>query len=318
MPHTTRRGFLAQCSAAMAAAAFGTRGVRADSLSRPNIDFPTAPRERIAVASYPFREYLSGVNSKGRPFFSKGGHPIDLKDFPALVVERFGIRKIEPWSRNFTSLDPKYIDEFRAALDKTGTTVVNIPADVDLNPYASDRAERERGIALNKKWMDIAVAIGSPSIRMNPPPVNAPWPGLERIVDSLTELVDYASSKNIVVNLENDDIRNSDPFAIVKIIEKVNSPWLHALPDFGNTLAAKPADYAYRGLNAMFEHAYCITHVKSSETNGKGITVHVDMAKAFGILKRNRYKGYCSMEWDDRGDPFVNTQELIQTTLRYL
>jgi hypothetical protein len=58
--------------------------------------------------------------------------------------------------------------------------------------------------------------------------------------------------------------------------------------------------------------------VKSSETNSRGITVHVDMAKTFGIMKQHGYKGYCSMEFDDAGDPYGGTAALIETTLRYL
>ena len=90
------------------------------------------------------------------------------------------------------------------------------------------------------------------------------------------------------------------------------------MPDFGNTLAAKDPDYAYRGIDAMFGQAYCISHVKSSETNSQGITVHVDMAKTFGFMKQHGYKGYCSMEWDDAGDPYQGTAELIRTTVQYL
>ena len=86
----------------------------------------------------------------------------------------------------------------------------------------------------------------------------------------------------------------------------------------GNTLAAKDADYAYRGIDAMFAVAYNIAHVKSSETNRHGITVHVDMAKTFGFMKQHGYKGYCSMEWDDAGDPYQGTAGLIKTTLQYL
>jgi len=93
---------------------------------------------------------------------------------------------------------------------------------------------------------------------------------------------------------------------------------LRALPDFCNTLAAKDSEYAYRALDAMFAHAYCIAHVKSSETNDQGTTVHVDMPKAFGILKHHDYKGYCSMEWDDTGDPYHGTVALIETTLQHL
>ena len=35
-------------------------------------------------------------------------------------------------------------------------------------------------------------------------------------------------------------------------------------------------------------------------------------------LKRHAYKGYCSMEWDDAGDPYQGTAGLIKTTLQYL
>ncbi|MEO6966216.1 MAG: sugar phosphate isomerase/epimerase family protein [Acidobacteriaceae bacterium] len=294
----------------MASSCLGPALARADRTSGPHIQFPTEPHERIAVSSYPFRNFMSGQTN--------GGRSVDLKDFPALVVERFQIHKIEPWSKHFTSVDPKYLEELRMALDKAKSTVVNIPVDSDLNPFAANGSERERGIAFNKKWVDVAVAIGSPSIRPGLGHARDPETSLERVAESTARLVEYASTKNIVVTLENDSIKSSDPFFVVKVIQKVNSPWLRALPDFGNTLAATAPDYAYRGLDAMFQHAYCITHVKSSETNGKGITVHVDMAKAFGILKRNNYKGYCSMEWDDRGDPFVETEKLIKTTLRYL
>jgi len=68
----------------------------------------------------------------------------------------------------------------------------------------------------------------------------------------------------------------------------------------------------------MFSHAYSISHVKSSETNSKGVTVHVDMARAFGMMRQHGYKGYCSMEWDDAGDPYQKTAELIWQTVQYL
>jgi hypothetical protein len=42
------------------------------------------------------------------------------------------------------------------------------------------------------------------------------------------------------------------------------------------------------------------------------------MAKTFGIMKKHGYKGYCSMEWDDAGDPYRGTAGLIKTTLQQL
>jgi sugar phosphate isomerase/epimerase len=277
----------------------------------PDLHFPAQPRERIAVASYPFRAFIAGQDCKA-------AKPMDLKDFAAHVAEKFQINKIEPWTGHFPSTDPKYLEQFRAALEKARSAVVNIAVDGEHSPYALDRAEREQAIAFSKKWVDNAVAIGSPSIRTNIPPAKDSKPDLDRTAESVTRVVEYALARNIVVSLENDNPVSEDPFFLVSLVEKVNSPWLHTLPDFGNTLAAKDPDYAYRGIDAMFSKAYCITHVKSSEINGQGITVHVDMAKTFGAMRQHGYKGYCSMEWEDAGDPYQGTEELMRQTVQYL
>ena len=248
---------------------------------------------------------------------------MDLKDFAAHVAEKFQINKIEPWTGHFPSTDPKYLEQFRAALDKARSVVVNIAVDGEHSPYALDRAEREQAIAFSKKWVDNAVAIGSPSIRTSLPPAkDSPAkdskPDLDRTAESVTRVVEYASAKNIVVSLENDNPVSEDPFFLVSLVEKANSPWLHTLPDFGNTLAAKGPDYAYRGIDAMFGKAYSISHVKSSEINSQGVTVHVDMAKTFGVMKQHGYKGYCSMECEDAADPYQGTEELMRQTVQYL
>jgi sugar phosphate isomerase/epimerase len=98
----------------------------------------------------------------------------------------------------------------------------------------------------------------------------------------------------------------------------VKSPWLHALPDFGNTLNAHDEDYAYRAIDAMFGQAYGICHVKDGEVNQNGKATRVDLARTFDILKRHGYKGYCSIEYDAPGEPYKPTAELIEKTITYL
>ncbi|MGC2182843.1 MAG: sugar phosphate isomerase/epimerase family protein [Terriglobales bacterium] len=306
---TTRRRFLQQCAAT--AAGVSLVPVLARAGPAPSLRFPSQPRERIAIASYPFREFIAGEESKA-------AKPMDLKDFAAHVIDKFQINKIEPWTGHFPSTDPKYLAQFRAAVDKAGGAVVNIAVDGEHSPYAIDRSEREQAIAFSKRWVDNAAEIGSPSIRTNLPRAKDSQPDLGRTAESLARVAEYASTKNIVVTLENDNPVSEDPFFLVALVDKVNNPWLRTLPDFGNTLAARDPDYAYRGIDAMFGRAYCISHVKSSETNSKGITVHVDMAKTFGVMKQHGYKGYCSMEWDDAGDPYQGTAELIRQTVQYL
>jgi sugar phosphate isomerase/epimerase len=284
----------------------------AESANHPTVKFPSKPRERVAVASYPFREFIAGSDHKN------GNPTVELKDFAAHVVKEFNVHKIEPWTGHFPSTDPKYLAEFRAAVENAHSGVANIAVDGENSPYAADRAEREKAIAYSRQWIDVAVGIGCPSVRTNVPKAKDTKPDLERLSASLRQVVEYAASKSVMVHLENDNPVSEDPFFLVKVIDKVNSPWLHALPDFGNTLNAHDEDYAYRAIDVMFAHAYGICHVKDGEVNEQGKATHVDLARTFAILKRHGYKGYCSIEYDAPGEPYKPTADLIEQTIRYL
>ncbi len=310
----TRRHFLGLAAGSAAGALVwpGLKTVLAADVG-PKMEFPAAARERIAIASYPFRDFIVGREDK------VGGGKMELKEFAAHVGAKFNIKKIEPWSEHFRSLEKGYLEELRAAVAKAGGAIVNMAVDGENSPYAADSAERERAVAFSKRWIDAAVAIGSPSVRTNLPRAKDSKVDLERTVESLKLVVEYGAAKNVVVNLENDNPVSEDPFFLVKAIEKVNSAWLHALPDFANTLAAYEEEYAYRGIEAMFGHAYNISHVKETEVgDGKDKVAHVDLARTFGIAKKHGYKGYFSMEWDSPGDPYAGTVGLIEKTLKNL
>ncbi|HJX97088.1 MAG TPA: sugar phosphate isomerase/epimerase family protein [Candidatus Acidoferrum sp.] len=283
--------------------------------SSPNMQFPSAPRDRIAIASYPFRETIAGAHDKPYPTRIP---KMDLKNFVIFVKSKFNINKVEPWSEHFRSLDTKYLNDLRSIVEKNDCAIVNIAVDGEHSPYAADKAEREKAVAFSKQWIDIAATVGSPSVRTNMPPAKDSKPDLDRAADTLLRVAEYGAAKNILVNLENDNPISEDPFFIVSIIEKVNSPWLHTNPDFANTLTTGKTEYAYKGIEAMFKHAYSICHVKAMEVDEKGQLVHVDMSKTFGILKNSNYKGYCSMEFDSPGDPYQGTSDLIEETLKSL
>jgi sugar phosphate isomerase/epimerase len=281
--------------------------------SAPRIHFPTEARERIAIASYPFRDFIAGREDK------PGGGKMELKDFAAHVSARFNIKKIEPWSAHFRSLEKASLEELRDAAAQAHGAIVNIAVDGEHSPYAADAAEREKAVAFSKQWIDAAAAVGSPSVRTNIPPAKDSKPDVERTAKSLKLVAEYGAAKNIVVNLENDNPASEDPFFLVKVIENVNSAWLHALPDFANTLAAFEEEYAYRGIDAMFRKAYNISHVKETEVgDGKDKIAHVDLPRTFAIARKHGYKGYFSMEWDSPGDPYAGTAGLIEKTLKNL
>jgi sugar phosphate isomerase/epimerase len=111
---------------------------------------------------------------------------------------------------------------------------------------------------------------------------------------------------------------SEDPFLIVSVVDRVGNSWIHALPDFGNSLAALPPEEAYRGLDQMFAHAYAISHVKDTTTTPANVVVQVDMARIFALAKKHNYKGVFSMEWETAGDVYAGTASLIATTLKNL
>jgi sugar phosphate isomerase/epimerase len=319
MKSTNRRQFLGQCTAAAAGAWLSPLSAREARDSGPAVKFPSDPRQRVAVAAYPFREFIrSWKTSDGKPSAVPASQQIELKDFAGHVAEKFNVHKIEPWSRVFPSIDAKYLEQFRASVEKAHSAVVDIAVDDDYSQYSLDAAERERAVASSKKWLDAAAALGSPSIRTHVAEARDSKPDVGRAADTLARVAKYAAKKNVVVHLENDNPVSEDPFFLVQVIEKVDSQWLRALPDFGNTLAAHDEGYAYRAIDAMFAHAYGICHVKDGEVDEQGKAVHVDLGRTFAVLKKHAYKGYCSIEYDAPGDPYKPTAALVEKTVKFL
>ena len=316
---SNRRDFVEQCFGA-AAAAWLLPAIGRAAGPEPAVKFPTDPRKRVAVAAYPFREFIVGW--KGWDGKTPGTVPVaqqmQLKDFAAHVAEKFNIHNIEPWSPIFPSTDPTYLAEFRSAVEKAGSAVVDIAVDGGYSQYSTDKAVREKAVTASNQWIDVGAALGSPSIRTHIDDAKDSKPDVGRAADTFARTAEYAAKKNVVVHLENDNPVSEDPFFIVQIIEKVNNPWLRALPDFGNSLVAHGEEFSDRALDAMFAHAYGICHVKNGENDEQGKFVKVNFERTFAILKKHGYKGYCSIEYDAPGDPYKPTAEMVEQTVKFL
>lgn len=313
----TRRAFLEKLSVATVGgfAAAIAPGPGVNSNSEPHIPFPVHPRERVSVASYPFRAYIVSPDNRDRDSSLPG---MNLLDFPAHIVAKFKVHNIEPHSRHFTSLQPGYLDSFLQASQKAGVRTVNIAVSASRSFYDADASVREMAVDYAKKWVDVAAHIGSPGIRTHIVAAKNSSPNVERTAESLGRVAEYAAGKNIVVTLENDDLTSEDAFFLVKVIETANNPYLRALPDFANSMLTGDPEFNYRALQTMFEHAYNICHVKDGEANDDGKQFSVDLKKSFDILKASGYRGYCSMEFDAIGDPYGATSNLIEETIKYL
>lgn len=307
-----------------AAAALGCSGLSAFPFSNPlfasasggpDLKFPAEPRARLAVASWPFRMWIDSPTNEYRDKKLKG---MDLREFAASVKKEFGVPGVEPLSAHFPSTDAAYLHSFREAIEKAGVHVVNIPVDNEFSYYDADPAVRQKAVDNGKHWVDVAVTLGAPSLRTSIAQAQNAKPDASVVAAQLRQLVAYSSAKGIVINLENDNLVSEDAFFLVKVIEQVKSPWLHALPDFCNSMNSGNAEFNYKAVGALFPLAYNICHVKDSEAGDEGKVVRVDLKKTFGILKSSGYKGYCSMEWEGAGDSYDGTKFLIRASLENL
>ncbi len=282
---------------------------RVEGAGKPHVKFPTRASARLAVSSYPFRALIEASHG---PSASSPG--LSLQQFAASIPSKFQVHGIEPWSRHFRSTDPGYLDDLRGAFQKAAVRVVNIPVDEPVHPCAAEPDQRKSSIDTWRTWVDVAVALASPSIRVHMPRIES---DPDCLLTTFRTLVDYAAQKNIVINLENDNPVTEEASRIVALIEKIASPFLRALPDFCNSRLAGDEEYNYRAVKEMFAHAYNISHVKDEESV-RGKVYRVDLARTFSIARQARYRGYFSMEWEGSGDPYAGTQRLIEASLRNL
>ena len=304
MTSLTRRTFLkgsALCSAGLLFAA---------EVKAPHATFPVEARARIAVATYPFRASMLAPDNHDRDASKPG---MDLAAFGRYIRSEFGVQGIEPLNSHFASTEPNEIRKLRAAFDAAGVYTVNIPVDEPVELCSEDAARREAGNARYRHWIDTAVLLGSPSIRIWLPKCSDA-PAVPLAVQALQPTLAYATSRGVVVNLENDDPVLSSDARILSALQQAGTPYLRALPDFANSLMGGDEHFNAQAVEHMFAHAWNIAHVKDAEfIDGRRRTV--SLAQLFGIAKAAGYRGYFSMESDSNVDPFTDTRHLIGQSL---
>lgn len=307
-----RRAFLKLASAALIPDLFK---LSASAARQPSYRFPVEPRSRLAVTSYPFRSYINYPGNDQRNLKVPG---MDLTEFPAFVAEKFEIFNINPLVNHMSSTSPKYLDSFRAAIDKAHSHIVDLGLPGG-RFYSADAAVRQSAVAAGCKNVDIAAYIGSPSVRQHVNGGKGEKPDVTLAAESLGKLADYGAKRNIVINLENDSAVSEDPFFLTAIIEKAANPYLRALPDFGNSLINHTAEFNQKAVAAMLQNVFNMCHVKDEVENSNGKPSHVDLAAMFKQARRSGYRGFFSMEVETRAvDPIIGTKRLAAQTLQFL
>ncbi len=236
----------------------------------------------------------------------KGGK-MDNLDFAKAAKEEFGIGAIEYVNQFFKdkAKDEKYLGEMMKRADDHGVKSLIIMIDGEGKLGDADVAERKKAVENHHKWVDAAKFLGCHSIRVNAASGGTYQQQVERAVDGLGRLCDYAAKDNIGVIVENHGGLSSNGQWLAQVIRKVAKPNCGTLPDFGNFVINKGKkgpflEYdRYIGMASLMPFAKAVS-AKSRDFDADGNEAQTDYMKMLTIMLDAGYRGYVGVEYEGR------------------
>ncbi len=283
----SRRGLLLGGTGALLASAAPAQTVK------------TAPR--FAVSSYSYWH------------FTKERYPMEkVIDHAASL----GFDGVEILHRQMTDESPAFLNQLkrRALLNGISPVMFSIHQDF-VSPWADERGQAIRqtlygielagklgcpGVRINSgRWRTIRLFDDLMKVKGNEPPI----PGytdedaLQWCIDSIKACIPAAEKAGVMMVLENHWGVTLKTENVLKIIAGVNSPWLGLNLDIGNF-----PDDPYPELEKLAPHAAYV-HFKTYFGGGEYYTLNLDYKRIAGMLRKNGYKGYVSLEFEGKEAP---------------
>jgi len=183
-----------------------------------------------------------------------------------------------------------------------------------------DKAVRSDNVAKTLNSIDTAYRLGIPTMRVN----TGRWgttksfddlmankgiePRLEGhtddegfawVIAALEQLLPRAEECGVVLGLENHWGLGRTAEGVMRIVEAINSPWLRVTLDTGNFLEDGPAQME------RLAPACCLVQAKTYDGGGKWYSLDIDYSQVAAMLRRHRYEGWVSLEFEGKADPAV-------------
>ena len=273
------------------------------------------PPDRVGISSWSFHNFFSTTLDDKLPKLSKSW---DLREFPAMIADRYHVHQLEMVAPHFESTKLTYVREVKSRLERAHSHLVNIPVDIpELSAKGGlsdpDSKIRETAITACAKWMDIAQELGAKSVRCDPGDMNRA--DLSITISSYKKLAAYAATKNLYVIIENHGgVGSEHPEDLVKVFQGVGQH-CGALPDMGNFPDEATRQ---RGLPLLYPYAPTVSHAKGLEFDEHGVERAFDFPRAMQASKRAGFKGVYSIEYEGPGDPYTGVQNVVNELVKYL
>ena len=292
MPSITRRNLLG--AALVAGSAFSLPPARAK-------DKPQRLRHVLSNESYSLRSEFAA----GR---------LTMLNIAEFHKNTLGIRGVSLNDIYFKSWDESYlrqiVDSFKAN-DRIITCLVMEGNLADPNPD-----KRRMQIASDTEKLKAAGALGAPVVRMNlghvGPGEDDRKEGVDRCIAAFKEMLPVAQDLGIRITIENHGGVSGSVEGILAVIQGTDPKWVGSLLDFGNP----PVGHNPEIFSRLAPHAYH-THAKLSRFKPDGEAENSDYGALLAILKKLKYNGAVSVEWEGEGEPIEGIKKTRDLVLKH-
>jgi L-ribulose-5-phosphate 3-epimerase len=183
-----------------------------------------------------------------------------------------------------------------------------------------NRQERHDNVQKTLYQIDLAYRLGIPTMRINTgrwgttksfddlmahKGIEPALPGhkdeeaFEWVIEALEKLLPRAEDCGVVLGLENHWGLGRTAEGVIKIVEAINSPWLHITLDTGNFLEDS---YAQMDRMASSKVPIALVQAKTYFGGGRWYALDLDYARIAEILRKHDYHGWISLEFEGNED----------------
>ncbi len=289
--HADRRQFLAVPAAL---AAVGTARAA---------DEPAKPRKtHFALASYSSWQFRNQ----------------DLRDLGKCIdlAAEMGFDAIEPLHRQMTDEGPASLQQLKRRAFLNGISLCGFSTHQGF--LSPSKEVRQKNVDHTNKCLEMCYAMGIPTMRVNTgtwgtsknfdelmknrgiePPREGytEEDGFKWVIDGLSACLKTAEKCGVTMGLENHWGLGRTAEGVLRVVEAIDSPWLRVTMDTGNFL-----EDPYERLEKLAPKAVLV-QAKTYYGGGLWYTLDLDYGRIAKLLRKHRYNGYISLEFEGKEDP---------------
>ncbi|MFO0879464.1 MAG: sugar phosphate isomerase/epimerase family protein [Gemmataceae bacterium] len=274
-------------------------------------DKAPARANRIAVSTYSFWQFRHA----------------EYRDIEKCIdlAARLGFDGVEILHRQMTAEDNATLQKYKRRAFLHGLDLCGFSTHQGF--LSPDRARRKENIDLTIRQIELAYAMGIPTMRVNtgtwgtrknfdelmkfrgaeePLPGHTNEEGFGWVIDSLGACLKTAEKCGVTLGLENHWGLGRTPEGVLRVVEALKSPWLRVTLDTGNFL-----EDPYDKLAKLAPHTVLL-QAKTYFGGGTWYTLDLDYRRIARLMRQAGYTGYVSLEFEGKESPRTAVPRSLQ------